>query len=142
VQRVGALSMAATVLSGVYLATTVWGWRGAWIGVGLAGLLLIGMIGAIGTGRTMARLHAAATDAGGDAPGRGPQAHRYYPVLWASFKARVAILVGIVFLMTVKPPLEGSLIAMAVAIAAGFLASLGSLRRRRPPVTGDVREAA
>jgi hypothetical protein len=46
------------------------------------------------------------------------------PLLLASFIIRTFILVGIVFLMTVKPPLGASLIAMATAAGAGFLAAL------------------
>ena len=38
-------------------------------------------------------------------------------------------------------PRVGALIALAVAIAAGLLASFTSLRRRTPPVTGKAREA-
>ena len=47
-----------------------------------------------------------------------------------SFMLRAAILIGIVFLMTVKPPLSESLIAIAAAAGAGFLVSLPSRRSR------------
>jgi hypothetical protein len=46
------------------------------------------------------------------------------PLLSASFIMRTSILIGIVFLMTVKPPLEASLIAMTAAVGAGLLAAL------------------
>jgi hypothetical protein len=42
----------------------------------------------------------------------------------ASFIIRASILIGIVFLMTVKPPLAGALIAMATAAGAGMLAAV------------------
>jgi hypothetical protein len=52
------------------------------------------------------------------------------PLLSASFIMRTSILIGIVFLMTVKPPLEASLIAMTAAVGAGLLAALSCFWRR------------
>jgi hypothetical protein len=127
---VGGLSLAGILLSGIYLATTAWQWRGAWIGLGFLGLLLTAGIGGVATGRRVPRLLAAATGSGGGAP-------RHDPVLWASFQARVAILIGVVYLMTVKPATRGSLVAMAVAIAAAVVASIASLRGRAQPMTSE-----
>jgi hypothetical protein len=55
------------------------------------------------------------------------------PILLASLIIRAAILIGIVFLMTVKPPLGASLIAMATAAGAGFLAALTGFGRPVSP---------
>jgi hypothetical protein len=55
---------------------------------------------------------------------------REYNVLVWSFLTRLGILIGIVFLMTVKPPLQASLIAMATAAGAGCLACLPRFGRR------------
>jgi hypothetical protein len=119
VPRVAIPSLLATILSGLYLTATVWGWRAAWIDVGLLGLIVTAAIGAAATGPRIARLQN--TLHGDD--GRDP-------MLLASFIMRTFILIGVVFLMTVKPPLEASLIAMATAAGAGLLAVLPRFGRR------------
>lgn len=41
--------------------------------------------------------------------------------LWFSIKMRTAIFLGVIFLMTVKPELEGSIITIFVSIILGAL---------------------
>ncbi len=50
-------------------------------------------------------------------------------VLWASCCIFTAILIGIVFLMTVKPGLVGSLATIVVALALGLITSVVPGRR-------------
>jgi len=45
------------------------------------------------------------------------------PFLWTSIQTRVAIALGIVFLMTVKPGLGGALLTIGVAIILGLAAA-------------------
>ena len=53
------------------------------------------------------------------------------PLLGISIQTRVAIALGIVFLMTVKPDLGGSLLAIGVATGLGLLSALPLLGRNR-----------
>jgi hypothetical protein len=46
-----------------------------------------------------------------------------------SLRVRLAIVLGVVFLMTVKPSAVSSLVVMVVALALGLLA--GQIRTRR-----------
>jgi hypothetical protein len=46
------------------------------------------------------------------------------PLLWASLRIRTAITLGIVFLMTVKPDLLGSLLTIGLAAVLGLVFSL------------------
>jgi hypothetical protein len=117
-RRLGSLSFALTLLSGMFLTQTVWGWQTSWISVSMSSLVVMVAIGATVTRRAMARLREAS-----DAVGVSE-------VLVRSFLVRAGILIGIVFLMTVKPPLKESLIAVAAAAGAGFLVGLPSGRRR------------
>jgi uncharacterized membrane protein SirB2 len=117
-QRLGSISFALILLSGIFLTQTTWGWEAAWIRVSMFGLIAMIAIGATVTRRAMARLRVTPDAPGGDS------------ALTRSFLMRLAILVGIVFLMTVKPPLMESLTAMGIAAGAGFLAGLPSGRRR------------
>jgi hypothetical protein len=101
-------SLLLTIASGIYLTVTVWGWEAAWIKVGFSSMLVMAVIGVIGTGVKVTR--------------------RRDAILWASLVTRVFIVLGIIFLMTVKPPLQMSLIAMAIAVVAGIVASLPLVR--------------
>jgi hypothetical protein len=117
-RRLGSLSFALILLSGIFLTQTVWGWQTAWIQVAMSSIVVMVLIGATVTRRAMTRLRA--TPVAVDA---------YQALIW-SFLTRAGILIGIVFLMTVKPPLAESVIAMGAATGAGFLAGLPSRRRR------------
>lgn len=140
VERVGGLSLATAVLSGAYLASTAWHWRGAWISVAFASLVVIAVIGATMSGRRIARLRVTTT--GGDASESHARSRQRDPILAASFLMRASILLGIVFLMTVKPELGTSLGAMAVVVVIGCLASFVAFRRQTQDAPGRGREAA
>lgn len=117
VRLVGALSLVGTLLSGIYLATTAWQWRGAWIGLGFLGLVITAGIGGTATRVGVARLQQGT--AGGD---------RAASILRAALLARVAVLIAVVYLMTVKPGTRGSLVAMGIGVVAGAVVVLTSLR--------------
>jgi len=58
--------------------------------------------------------------------------HIHDPVLAIGLQTGAAIVLGIVFLMTTKPSLTGSITAMAVALALGLASGLPlSLKRRQ-----------
>lgn len=97
-QRGAGLSLLVLFLSGAYLARVFWQWKGAWIGLGLLGLLLLATLGALVSGRTVGRLRAG-LERGGDIA--SIQLSR--PRLQRSLVLRLALLVAIVYLMTVKP---------------------------------------
>jgi hypothetical protein len=119
VPRVAIPSFLVAILSGMYLTATVWGWRAAWIDVAVASLIVNAVIGAATMGPRVTRLETGVTADG-----------RRDPILWASFIMRTFILIGIVFLMTLKTPLEASLIAMTTAMLVGLVAGLPLLTRR------------
>jgi len=91
----GALALA---LTGIILATRYWHWQGAWMGLGLLGLVAIGAVGGALTGRVVKRLQ---KDLGGGPNGSPPA--DVIPALRKSLIIRTALFIGIVFLMTVKP---------------------------------------
>jgi hypothetical protein len=98
IQRVSGLSMLVLLLTGLYLATAYWQWRGAWMGSGILGLVAVGAVGGVMTGRRVARLR---TSLG--AGETGASLGESLPALRASLGIRAALLVGVVYLMTVKP---------------------------------------
>jgi len=123
-QRMAGPSGLLLVLSGLYLATAYWHWQGAWMGLGFLGMLSIGALGGIVTGRTVGRLR---KDLEGS---RASTSVAVSPALWTSFALRAALLVAVLFLMTVKPGPLGSLAAIGTAVVVGLAVSRTSGSRR------------
>jgi hypothetical protein len=129
VRKVGFVSMATTVITGLYLMLTVWGGV-AWIIVTLGSLVLvIGLAQAV-TAPRMAAIGQALV------MGKGSLSKTFHdlanhPLLAASIQTRVAIALGIVFLKIAKPDLGGSLLTIGVAIALGLASTLYMPRRER-----------
>jgi hypothetical protein len=120
------LSLGLTVMSGMYLVRTVWGWRAAWIDVAFASLALAVVAGVTTTAVRVAHLRSA--EGGGLGQSTGEAGYARDPILSVSFVMRTAIFTGIVFLMTVKPGLEESLTGIGAATAVGVVASLAVSR--------------
>jgi hypothetical protein len=114
--------------AGLYLTATTWGWQVAWIDVSLGAVLALVAVGVVvGAPRVAARARAAA-----DAP-EGPipaalAARIDDPVLWTLTRAALALQLGIVFLMTTKPGLAGSLATLGVALALGLISAVPGWR--------------
>jgi uncharacterized membrane protein len=124
------LSVLLILVAGFYMALSAWSLRTSWIAVALISLILMAPLGAAliePRRRAIDRLAREAQD--GPLPEALARQARD-PVLVTALQTTVALLFGIVFLMTTKPDLAGSLIAMAVALviglASGLLVSRGS----------------
>jgi hypothetical protein len=135
-RRLYPLAWLAILLPGFYMAATVWGGV-AWITLALAAVILIAVLGAALTGRRMAPiLQRMGTIGRSMTAESGPSASTLRqrlddPLLWASLRIRTAIALGIVFLMTVKPELPGSLLTLGVAGLLGLVFGLPALGRSR-----------
>src|SRR4029453_11702309 len=105
------------------MTITTWGWHNGWITVALGSFVLLLPVGAItGTRRgAIAKLVKEMPD--GPLPKLVEQ-RIHDPLLGAAVYMLVALLVGIIFLMTTKPALDGSLIAIVVSVLLGAAASL------------------
>jgi hypothetical protein len=123
VRGVSGVSLATLLVSGFYMTATVWGGV-AWIAVTLGAMVLMAVLGAVLSGPRLAAM--------GRAVENGALAPVPHPLLWVSMQIRVAIALGIVFLMTFKPDLNGSLLAIAVAAVLGLVAALPALTPGRP----------
>jgi hypothetical protein len=127
-RRLWPASLGLLLLAGLYMTATTWGWQ-PWILTGLATMLLLPIVGA----RSGLRLAAVGRALAGE---RGPlpaetRAQLSDPFLAASYHVRLAAALGIVFLMTVKPELLGSLVTIGVALIAGLTLALPAWRRAR-----------
>lgn len=119
---IGPASMGVILLAGFYMMATVWGGV-AWIGIALAAMVLIAALGGILTGRRMAGIGQALA-AERETLSLAFRERLNDPLLDTSLKIRVAIALGIVFLMTVKPALGGALLTIGVAVILGLASTL------------------
>src|SRR6266498_5345349 len=128
VRGVSGAALATLLVSGVYLTATVWGGV-AWIGVALGAMVLMALLGAALSGPRLAAI--------GRAVEHGSLAPLPDPLLWVSIQIRLAVALGIVFLMTVKPNLTGSLLAIVLAAVLGLIAALPAVAagRSKQPTT-------
>ena len=124
VQRVMGLSLLAAIVTGIYLATVYWSWRGAWMGMAILTLIIMALIGGFMTGRPTMRV----MRAGGDGLASDELA-AVQGRLSLSYTIRLGLFLGIVFLMTTKPVSGGmALLVVGVAAAVGLLAGLPARR--------------
>ena len=129
VRLLGMASMVTILVAGFYMML-VGQVGGAWLIVAFWAMVLLAVLAVALSFRPMAAIgRAASAETGPVSPAlrqrlRGPR-------LWIGIQARVAIALGIVFLMTVKPGLVGSLLTIAVAALLGLGAALPTLSRAR-----------
>ena len=103
--------------TGLYMAWASWGLRAPWVILALLTLIYLAVSGPLVFGRRMQKAIDLAEAAGSiTAAARGILEDPMFRVLKHT---RVALLVMLVFLMTVKPGLVGTLAALAAAVALG-----------------------
>ena len=113
--------------SGAYLTsetTFPWTWSTRWIDVGIGALVVLTVQGAGVAKRTAHKLQAAMM-ANGPGP-LGPEARRMalHPGLWVVEFSNLGIVFGVVWNMTQKPGLGGSLAAVIGGYAVGAVLAL------------------
>lgn len=129
-------SFLGVLVGGMYLASR-WGRGISWIPLALGATLLIMLIGGLVTGIRIARLRKALSSAENDVSIEAPSAMTKDSLLLLSYGLRVGLGLGIVFLMTAKPGLLGSLYALVAGCGAGLL--VAAWMRRVSNRIGTVR---
>ena len=129
-------SFLGVLAGGMYLASK-WGRGIFWIPVALGATLLIMLIGGFVTGIRMTRLRKVLSSTENDVSIEALSAMTKDTALLLSYGLRVGLGLGIVFLMTAKPDLPGSLVALAAGCGAGLLGA--AWMRRASNRTGTVR---
>ena len=110
--------------SGAYLTSDRWSWSTRWIDVSIAALVLVAVQGPLVAGRTTSRLARAVSE---HAPGPLDEHVRSLaraPRLWFVVCGNPAIVLAIVWNMTVKPGTAGAIVAVVAGYAVGVVASL------------------
>ena len=110
--------------AGIYMALAVWGWRAAWIDVATISFALLAPLGTVAIDPRIRALEKAA-DAAPDGPLPASLVARTHdPLLSGGLSLYLAVLVGIVFLMTTKPGLAVAVLGMGVAVILGLVGAL------------------
>ncbi|HEX3233873.1 MAG TPA: hypothetical protein VHR41_06730 [Gemmatimonadales bacterium] len=129
-RTVGGPSALLILASGIYMSATRWGPQ-AWILVALGGMVVVAAVGgAVGGRRAAAIARALPAEGGSLSPTLRQQVND--PALIVSLWTRSALLLGIVFLMSVRPSWGGALAVMGIALVLGIALSrpaLGAGRR-------------
>jgi hypothetical protein len=118
------ISVLLILAAGLYMAFTAWSLQTGWIAVALVSLVLMAPLG---TALIEPRRRAIERLARETPDGPLPQSLEqliYDPVLFTALQTIAVLLFGIVFLMTTKPSLAGSLIVIVVALALGLASGL------------------
>jgi hypothetical protein len=135
----GAGSAVVLLGAGLYLALTAWSLLTSWILVALISLLLmVPTSAALIAPRRRALVDQMAREAPEGTISLALSQRIHDPVLLIVVQTVAALLLGLVFLMTTKPNLVGSLVVMVVALLLGLASSLLVSRMRRTPEPGMV----
>lgn len=128
-EPVSGIALVLTPAAGLIMTANTWGWQNGWINVALGSFVLLLPAGAI----TGIRRRAIANLVNDLSDGLLPASVRqriHDPLLGTAVYLMVALLLGIVFLMTTKPALDVSLSAIVVSVVFGAAASLPMWRGR------------
>lgn len=125
--RLGGASMATILISGFYMMA-VGRLEAAWAIVAFGTLIVLALLATVVTRRRMAAIGRSVETTTESIPASLHQLLRQ-PLLWIVIQIRVALALGIVFLMTLKPDLLSSLLASGIAAALGVVFALSTLRR-------------
>jgi len=104
---------------GLYMAITVWGFAFAWLDAALTAVVVMTVLGNVLSSRRLAAIGQMAFTAPDGPLSPDLRARTTDPVL--IFWSRIGVLIGwwIVFLMTLKPALLGTLVSLGVALVLG-----------------------
>ncbi len=112
----GTIAVALVLLPGI--AMTALSTVAAWIVVGFAGLVIMGAVGGMIGGKKMKLIEKTVSEQTALTPAAREQFND--DSLMFSLRLRSTVFAGVVYIMTLKPGLAGSLIALAVSIVIGL----------------------
>lgn len=115
------------LLPGIYLVISTWGWN-AWVIIGL--ILLVSLSGfGSATGK---KIGMAVGSLRGSEESINPEVKKRIanPSIMKSYKIKLTLAMGIIFIMTVKPDWTVSIISIAVSVLLGLLLNMPSKQKQ------------
>ncbi|HEX5546985.1 MAG TPA: DUF2269 family protein [Ktedonobacterales bacterium] len=136
------ISILLLLAAGLYMTFTVWSFQTGWIAVALVSLVIIVPVAAVTVQsrmRVIAQLASEAPD--GPLPSE-LLARTHDPVFLTTPLTAMALLLGIVFLMTNKPTLSVAILVMALALILGLASGVLVARSTHTAVQDVATNAA
>lgn len=138
-----AFSSVVILAPALYMVVVAWGFTTPWVLASLIAVVALAVLGAGVSGRTLERLIGKARESASERVPPEVRRQMEAPGLWLTEGARFMLLIGIVYLMTVKPTLPFVIAALGIALLLGLLlgALLNSmLRRAEARLSGAARQ--
>ena len=110
--------------SGAYLTHDRWSWSTPWIYVSIVALVLVAVQGPLVAGRTTSQLARAVREHAPGPLGEDVRSLAHAPALWFVVCGNAAIVLAIVWNMTVKPGTAGAIGAVVAGYAVGVAAAM------------------
>ena len=131
-ERLGGIAMLTLIASGAWMMATTWGHQW-WIASAFIGIIGMGIAGGAVSSRRIRRLRAALAAERGPGLSQAFTSLQSSAALVASLRVRIALGIGIVALMTLKPTGAGtSLLILAAFAVAGLVATVPLVAGRSP----------
>ncbi|HKD75783.1 MAG TPA: hypothetical protein VKB76_09820 [Ktedonobacterales bacterium] len=130
------ISSLLILLSAIFLVLQSWSFATPWVLAALITMVLLAVGNNALNGRRMGAIRRAANTAPDGPISSQLQALVRHPMIWFGVTVSNALLIGVVFLMTVKPDLTGTLITLGVALALGIVLGAASSSTRPSQQSG------
>jgi uncharacterized membrane protein len=129
-EPISGIALVVTPVAGLLMTLNTWGWQHAWINVALVSMVLLLLpVGAI-TGIRRNKIFQLVKQMPDETLPPSVKHHIHDPLLGTTANMMVSLIVGIEFLMTTKPVLDGSLIAIGLSVLLGVAFSLPLWQRK------------
>jgi hypothetical protein len=121
IEKAFPVAIVGLFVTGAYMTSDVWSWGDSWIVLPIIGLAVLSVQGPLVAGR---RGHAvkAALMANGPGP-LGPEAQQMTRdrALWSAAMTNELLVLGIIWVMTLKPDWAGGIATLVIAYAVGLV---------------------
>lgn len=117
------ISVIFILFPGLYLVFSTWGWGTGWIDLCLATLIAMTIMGPVINLPRLKAILEAANNETNSAPSTALLQTIHNRTLWNSFMIMTMLGFGIVFLMTMKLAMVGSLFTLLVTVVLGYILS-------------------
>lgn len=128
VEKFFPIAIVGLFATGAYMTGHLWSWSTSWIVLPIIGLVVLSLQGPLVAGR---RGHATKEALLANGPGPlGPEAQRMTRdrALWTAAFTNEALVLGIIWVMTLKPAYPGAIAALVIAYAVGAAVALALTR--------------
>lgn len=115
------ISVIFILFPGLYLVFSTWGWGTGWIDLCLATLIAMTIMGPLINLPRLKAILEAANNETSSSPSTALLQTIHNRTLWNSFMIMTMLGFGIVFLMTMKLAMVGSLVTLLISIVIGYI---------------------